>query len=136
MMSKALIHGLAEATSNIAFGSTLWPPTHRTPRALQGKQSYPSPYPSRDRRAPPPQAPLVIAPQSSGGAQASGVPPKIVYMEPYYPWTPTKAQLWDCHDMLRGRGGTESNWSASMLTTHRGPKTENGPASSRAAPEF
>ena len=113
MMSKALIHGLAEATSNIIFGSTisgqgttpaprgaarstgpplhtLWWPTHKTSRAKQVKQSHPSPYPSRDRRAPPPQAPLVIAPQSSGGAQASGVPPQncihraLLSLDSYY----------------------------------------------------
>ena len=112
------------ATSNIAFGQTLlgqgstagpWGVSRSTgpplppPPSLgkgkgkgKGKGSRVSPYSPRGGRAAASQQPVIIVSQGSSTAQCSGVPPKIMYKEPYHPWNPTRAQLLDCRDMLRG----------------------------------
>ena len=151
VMSQELIRGLAEVTSNVAFGQMLsgqdstagpWGASRSTgpplppPPSLnkgkgkgKGKGSRVSPYPPRGGRAPASQQPVVITPQGHSTAQGLGIPPKIMYKEPYHPWNPTQAQLLDCRDMLRGRGSTTSIWSAFTQRTPDTPKTASGPAS-------
>ena len=126
VMSQELIQGLAEATSNVAFGqmllgqgSTAGPrgasrstgPPLPPPPSLnkgkgkgKGKGSRVSPFPPKVGRAPASQQPVVITPQGPSTAQGLGIPPKIMYKEPYHPWNPTQAQLFDCRDMLGGGG--------------------------------
>ena len=147
VMSQELIRGLVEAISNIAFGQTLsgqgstagpqgasrstGPPLPPPPflGKGKGKGSRVSPYPPRGGRAPALQQSLVIAPQGSSAAQGLGILSKIVYKEPYYPWNPTKAQLLDCRDMLRGEGDTMLISSAFTWRTPDEPRTISGPVS-------
>ena len=109
VMSQELIRGLAEATSNMAFGQTLLgqgstaspqgasrstgPPP--SPPSLskgkgkgKGKGSRVSLYPPRGGRAPASQQPVVIAPQGSSTAQGSGIPQKLCIRSPITPGIP------------------------------------------------
>ena len=101
-MAPALVHRLAEVTSNVVSGtrnSGQQAPAPRQPSKV------PVPIPrqsSRVRAQPPPhRPPAATFPASSGGG--SGVQ-KVVYTGPYLNWNPSPAQFQECIQLLWGEG--------------------------------
>ena len=120
-MAPVLLHGLAEATSNVVSGTRILGQQAPAPRqpskvpvpARVARQS------SRVRAQPPPHRPPTATPPASSGG-GSGVQ-KVVYTGPYINWNPSQAQLQECIQLLRGQGrfGTEAYISCLPLSDSR-----------------
>ena len=115
-MPRALVHGLAEATTNVALGTTISKggraqgapvPPRRPPSSRRsakvckfGKPSQfrTTPYPKRSSCTPPTAA--ASAPTEEGSSKVQ----TVEYTGPYIPWSPTLEQLQECSQLLKGEG--------------------------------
>ena len=120
-MAPVLLHGLAEATSNVVSGTQILGQQAPAPRQ-PSKVPVPAHVPrqsSRVRAQPPPRRPSTATPPASYGG-GSGVQ-KVVYTGPYINWNPSQAQLQECIQLLRGEGrfGMEAYISCLPLSDSR-----------------